>query len=118
MNRGIVVSGLLLIVGACGAGVPANADLVEAAEMHSAVWAPKRMYAPLSDLTRAGAEKLLRAEANKECGSWFESRTYTVRASDERGAMLALEYVCVGSAGLQSSSAVPELSSFQPIARP
>lgn len=77
-------------------------------ELRPAVWAPKRIYAPLDALSRKSAESLLRNEVAKACGNAFESRSFVVFVPPATGLdvvpMLALEYVCTESGGRQGAA--------------
>ena len=85
-------------------GGSASTEVAEPVSLSPAVWAPKRIYAPLDGLTRSGAESILRAEAVKDCGGDFESRSFVV-ARPEAAEMLAIEYVCSGAAPEQGVNA-------------
>ena len=94
----IVVSSLLTLVGC--ASKPTATEVGNPVTMQPAVWAPKRIYAPLDSFTRSGAETILRSEAKKDCGPDFESRAFLVHTTAtelvEPTPMLALEYACLG----------------------
>jgi hypothetical protein len=94
-----------LAVGCAGKASPGAA--AEPVALTPAVWAPKRIYAPLDGLTRSSAERVLAAEAGKDCGGQFESRSFVAETRPgEPGSvpapMLAIEYVCVTASTAQS----------------
>jgi hypothetical protein len=103
----ILAAPLMLALGCAG---PSQTHAAEPVSLAPAVWAPKRIYAPLNGLTRSGAERVLTAEARKDCGGEFESRAFesrarTVEPGTEPVLVLAIEYVCVSSTDEQSREA-------------
>lgn len=105
MKNALSIVLVLIAVGCAGKASPRQA--AEPVSLTPAVWAPKRIYAPLDGLTRSAAERFLAAEAGKDCGGHFESRSFVAESHGTQpdalpAPMLAIEYVCLTAAAGQS----------------